>query len=50
MTNPGRLQDLGDVQQLIKTMDLAEGLADQLHPFVRDKYREMWTAVRNNPA
>jgi hypothetical protein len=50
MTNPGRLKDLGDVQQLIKTLDLAEGLAEQLHPFVRDKYRELWTAVRNNPA
>ena len=50
MTNPGRINDLGDVQKLIRTLDLAEGLADQLHPFVRDKYRELWTAVRNNPA
>jgi hypothetical protein len=50
MTNPGRLKDLGDVQQLIKTLNLTEGLADQLHPFVREKYKELWTAVRNNPA
>jgi hypothetical protein len=49
MTNPGRLQDLADVQQLIKTLNLAEGLADQLHPFVRKKFRELWVAVRNNP-
>jgi len=50
MTNSGRVQDLGDVQQLIKTLDLAEGLADQLHPFVRDKYKELWSGARNNPA
>jgi len=50
MTNPGRIQDLGDVQQMIKTLHLGEELADQLHPFVRDKYRELWTAVRDNPA
>jgi hypothetical protein len=50
MTNPGRLTDLADVQQMIRTLDLPEALADDLHPFVRDKYRELWAAVRNNPA
>lgn len=50
MTNPRRLKDISDVQELIATLDLPEGLVDELHPYVRDKYRELWTAVRNNPA
>ncbi len=49
MTNPGRLKDLGDVQEMIRTLNLSEGLADQLDPFVRDKYRELWSAVQSNP-
>ncbi len=49
MTNLARLKDSGDVQQLIKTLDLPENLADQLAPYVRDTYRELWTAVRDNP-
>ena len=50
MTNPGRLNDLGDVQSMIRMLDLPEDLADQLNPYVREKYREMWAAVRNNPS
>lgn len=50
MTNPGRLRDLGDVQQLIQALDLPEDLANQLNPFVQEKYRELWAAARNNPA
>jgi hypothetical protein len=50
MTNPGRLDDLGDVQKLIRVLDLPENVAEQLNPFVREKYRELWAAVRNNPA
>jgi len=49
MTNPGRLADLGDVQKMILALDLPENLADQLNPFVREKYKELWAAVRNNP-
>jgi hypothetical protein len=49
MTNPGRLGDLADVQKLIQVLNLAEDLANQLDPFVREKYRELWAAVRNNP-
>jgi hypothetical protein len=49
MTNPGRLKDLADVQQMIQVLGLPEDMADQLHPFVREKYRELWAAVRNNP-
>jgi hypothetical protein len=50
MTNPGRLSDLGDVQRMIRALDLPEDLADQLDPFVQQKYRELWAAVQNNPA
>jgi hypothetical protein len=50
MTNPRRGQDVVDVQRLIETLDLPVELADQLNPFVRDKYRELWAVVRDNPA
>jgi hypothetical protein len=49
MTNPGRLADLADVQKTIRILDLPEDLANQLNPFVRDKYKELWAAVRDNP-
>jgi len=42
MTNPGRLRDLADVQELIKHLSLPRELADQLNPYVREKYRELW--------
>ncbi len=50
MTNPGRLKDLADVQELIRTLHLKEELADQLNPFVQQKYRELWAAVQNPPS
>src|SRR5262249_18348201 len=50
MTNPGRLKDLGDVQGLIRTLRLPKVFAEQLNPFVQDKYKELWHAVQNNPA
>lgn len=49
MTNPGRLRDLGDVQEMIRVLNLPLDLAQQLDQFVRDKYIELWHAVRNNP-
>lgn len=50
MTNPRRLRDLSDVQELIDTLNLPQDFADQLNPYVHDKYRELWAAVRNNPS
>jgi hypothetical protein len=41
MTNPGRLKDLADVQELIKTLDLPVAFADQLNSFVQAKFREL---------
>ena len=46
MTNAGRLKDLSDVLELIKTIDLPTDFADQLNPFVRAKYRELWNQAR----
>jgi len=48
MTNPGRLKDLGDVQGLIANLGLSENLASELHPFVRDKYVELWHGVQSS--
>lgn len=49
MTNPRRAKDLVDVQELIATLGLPESLAEQLHPFVQPKFRELWRIVRDNP-
>jgi len=50
MTNPGRLRDLADVQELIRVLELPRDYSDQLHPYVRAKFSELWTAVHDNPA
>ena len=41
MTNPDRLKDLGDVQQLISLLLLPAEFNASLHPFVRDKFDEL---------
>ncbi len=46
MTAPHRLRDLADVIELIRANALAETLADSLHPYVREKYRELWRAAQ----
>jgi hypothetical protein len=45
MTNPGRLKDLADVQELIRNLRLDEDFADRLNPYVRAKYQEIRSAV-----
>jgi hypothetical protein len=49
MTNPRRGQDLVDVQRLIETLDLPEDYANQLNPYVQEKFRELWTVIHTNP-
>lgn len=49
MTNPRRGQDLVDVQRLIEVLGLSKELADELNPFVRDKYLELWNIVQSYP-
>lgn len=45
MTGAGRLKDLGDVEQLIQIKNLPEDYAEQLSPYVREKYLELWRGV-----
>lgn len=46
MTNAGRLKDLSDVLELIKLLNLPTDFAEQLNPYVRDKYMELWRQGR----
>jgi hypothetical protein len=49
MSNVGRLKDLADVQELIRVLGLHESFAEDLDPYVRDKFLELHAAVRDNP-
>ena len=42
MTKPDRMKDLSDVLELIKILNLSANFTDQLNPFVRTKYSELW--------
>jgi len=46
MTAPHRLRDLADVLELVRILGLAADFADQLAPFVRAKYQEIWQAAQ----
>ena len=41
MTNLQRLKDLADVLELIKTLNLKPDYAENLNPYVREKFREL---------
>jgi hypothetical protein len=45
MTNPGRIRDLADVQELIRTLDLPRELSEELNPFVHEKFVELWVGI-----
>ncbi len=42
MTGMGRRKDLGDAQELIKFFKLSDDFAEQLHPYVRETFHELW--------
>ena len=42
LTNPLRIRDLADVQDLIVTLDLPRDIGEQLDPSVRDEYDRRW--------
>lgn len=46
MTNPGRLKDLSDVLELIKTLNLPLEFVHQLDAFVQGKFQELWRQSR----
>jgi len=45
-TSPGRRRDLGDVQELIRILDLPKDFGDRLDPWVREMYHELWMELR----
>jgi hypothetical protein len=48
MTNPGRLRDLSDVLELIKTLQLGPAFADELNAYVRPKFLELVRAAASD--
>ena len=48
-TNPDRLKDLADVQELIRAASLPLQLSHQLNPKVQAKYEEIWHATKRAP-
>jgi hypothetical protein len=42
MVAPHRAKDLVDIQELIKSANLGAKVADDLHPWVRAKFVELW--------
>ncbi len=46
MSAPHRLKDLADVLELIRVQKLPVELADELDPYVREKYLEIWRAAQ----
>ncbi len=50
MTNPRRVRDLADVQELIETLRLPVEFSEQLHESVRDEFRKLWTVVHEFPS
>jgi hypothetical protein len=46
MTAPHRLKDLADVIEVIRILKLPAELAEELDPYVHEKYRELWQAAQ----
>ena len=46
MTAPHRLHDLADVLNLVRSAKLPADFALQLHPWVREKFRQLWDAAQ----
>jgi len=49
MTNPNRLKDLADVQELIRTLRPDRSLGERLHEYVRPRFYELWDGLQNEP-
>src|SRR5205085_1662352 len=48
MSNPGRLKDLADVQELIRVLKLPSAFAVKLNEYVRGKFEELHEAVEQD--
>jgi hypothetical protein len=42
MTSPQRMKDLSDVQEIIRILALPLDFQEQLDPYVREKFKEIW--------
>lgn len=49
MTNPDRLKDLADVQELIRAAQLPLELQSELNPMVASRYADIWNATKRTP-
>jgi len=49
MTAPHRLKDLADVQELIRIRQLPAEFAEQLDPYVREKFLELYETIKRSP-
>ena len=47
MTAPHRLHDLADVLRLIRAARIPRDFGDQLDPYVREKFLELWLAAQH---
>src|SRR5204862_5204959 len=50
MTAPHRLKDLADVLELVRILGLPAEFEDQLDPYVRERFRELWRAAQTADA
>jgi hypothetical protein len=46
MTNPGRLKDISDVQELIRVLKLPSDFGAQLNEYVRPTFAQLWETVQ----
>jgi len=49
MTHPRRKRDLVDVEELIDALKIPREFADDLNPYVRDAYLDLWQTVQDYP-
>lgn len=47
MTAPHRLQDLADVLRLIEKLGLARAFENEINPWVRSKFAELWQSAQH---
>ena len=47
MTGAGRMKDLGDVQELIKSRHFAADFANQLNPYVQAAFADLWRSAQH---
>lgn len=46
MTAPHRLKDLADVIEIVRILKLPAEMAEELDPYVREKFQELWRAAQ----